>query len=153
MWRCKKQKQSSEPDEPPEPPEPAEQSEQPEQRAQDSGESPKVVSAVVNATPLAVIQPTGLNGKTAGLVTETQPTVGPTGEIEESPQTKKVSIKRGLCRRGGSRLVHPRVSLWGKPVQTRQRPGDPRYRKFRFQVNNFLERPRGWKAMGYHMIV
>ncbi|XP_055944374.1 potassium voltage-gated channel subfamily KQT member 1-like [Argiope bruennichi] len=38
-------------------------------------------------------------------------------------------------------------------MNSRQRHRDPRYRKLRFQVNNFLERPRGKKAILYHMIV
>lgn len=111
--------------------------------------SQQVSPTITNATPLTVIQPSGLNGKTSSLAT----TVGPKGTTEDTSQINKGPLKRGLCRRGGNRLVHPRLSLWGKPMNTRQRHRDPRYRKLRFQVNNFLERPRGWKAIGYHMIV
>lgn len=113
----------------------------------------QISTSVINATPLTVIQPSGLNGKTANLAKTTQTTVGPKGTTEECPQPQTGPLKRALCRRGGNRLVHPRLSLWGKPMNTRQRHRDPRYRKLRFQVNNFLERPRGWKAIGYHMIV
>ncbi|GIY40084.1 uncharacterized protein CDAR_621061 [Caerostris darwini] len=117
--------------------------------------SPQFLStSIINATPLTLIeqQPSGLNGKTTISASVAAPAAVPRAV---SPQEATVvgPLKRGFCRRGGNRLVHPRLSLWGKPMNTRQRHRDPRYRKLRFQVNNFLERPRGKKAFLYHMVV
>lgn len=119
-------------------------------------EASQINTSGVNPTPItAVIQSSGLNGKTSNLATTTTETIPtPRGITQDSgSQVPTKSLKRGFCRRGGNRLVHPRLSLFGKPMPTKQRPRDQRYRKLRFQVNNFLERPRGWKALGYHMIV
>ncbi|GFT30134.1 uncharacterized protein NPIL_505261 [Nephila pilipes] len=123
---------------------------QPQQQQQ---QSPQLLStSIINATPLTLIeqQPSGLNGKTSG-ITSAPATVSRT--VSQEGAAVVGPLKRGFCRRGGNRLVHPRLSLWGKPMNTRQRHRDPRYRKLRFQVNNFLERPRGKKAILYHMIV
>ncbi|GIX79553.1 uncharacterized protein CEXT_632201 [Caerostris extrusa] len=101
--------------------------------------SPHFLStSIINATPLTLIeqQPSGLNGKTTISASVAAPAAVPRAV---SPQEGTVvgPLKRGFCRRGGNRLVHPRLSLWGKPMNTRQRHRDPRYRKLRFQVNNF----------------
>ncbi|KAG8193017.1 hypothetical protein JTE90_028135 [Oedothorax gibbosus] len=119
---------------------------------QQTDHRPRLIrSTIISATPLTLIeqQPPlpGLNGKTTCSTIVTPP------EATAGRAVAQAEVKRGFCRRGGNRLVHPRLSLWGKPMQTRQRHRDPRYRKLRFQVNNFLERPRGWKAIFYHMIV
>ena len=118
-------------------------------------EASHINTSVVNPTPLTAVIQSGLNGKTNNLATTTtEPITNPRGITQEgTSQAPTKSLKRGFCRRGGNRLVHPRLSLFGKPMPTKQRPRDQRYRKLRFQVNNFLERPRGWKALGYHMIV
>lgn len=121
-------------------------------------QSPQLLStSIINATPLTLIeqQPSGLNGKTTSSSGVATTTIQPaTVSRSVVPQEGAAGpLKRGFCRRGGNRLVHPRLSLWGKPMNTRQRHRDPRYRKLRFQVNNFLERPRGKRAILYHMIV
>ncbi|GLH02300.1 Uncharacterized protein GBIM_08308, partial [Gryllus bimaculatus] len=54
-------------------------------------------------------------------------------------------------RRG--RLAQPRMSLLGKPLNYRASRRDARYRRLQSRVYNFLERPRGWPAIIYHMIV
>lgn len=126
-----------------------------QQRSPDK-EASQANTSVINPTPITtVIQSSGLNGKANNLATTTttEPTAVPRGITPEGSQAPTKSLKRGFCRRGGNRLVHPRLSLFGKPMPPKQRPRDQRYRKLRFQVNNFLERPRGWKALGYHMIV
>lgn len=119
------------------------------QDKQEEQASHQLSSSIIHATPLTVIeqQSSGLNGKTASTAITISPATVSGGATQEGP------LKRGLCRRGGNRLVHPRLSIRGKPMNPRQRHRDPRYRKLRFQVNNFLERPRGWKAISYHMIV
>ena len=47
-----------------------------------------------------------------------------------------------------------RVSLLGRPIHVRQpKHVNPRYRQLQNNMNKFLERPRGWKAMTYHVIM
>ncbi|XP_045117003.1 potassium voltage-gated channel subfamily KQT member 1-like isoform X5 [Portunus trituberculatus] len=60
---------------------------------------------------------------------------------------------RRLGRVGGSRLHQPRMSLLGKPINYKTSRRDVRYRKTQARVYNFLERPRGVKAVIYHMSV
>lgn len=54
---------------------------------------------------------------------------------------------------GGNRLATPRMSLLGKPLSYRATRRDARYRRLQSKFYNFLERPRGYKAVLYHMIV
>jgi potassium voltage-gated channel KQT-like subfamily protein len=53
----------------------------------------------------------------------------------------------------GARLQQPRMSLLGKPLNYRANRRDARYRRLQSRVYNFLERPRGYKAILYHMLV
>lgn len=47
-----------------------------------------------------------------------------------------------------------RVSLLGRPIHVRpMRHTNPFYKQFQNEMHNFLERPRGWKAMSYHNIM
>lgn len=47
-----------------------------------------------------------------------------------------------------------RLSLLGRPIHVRQpKHVNLRYRQYQNQINKFLERPRGWKAMAYHVIM
>ncbi|RWS08374.1 potassium voltage-gated channel subfamily KQT member 4-like isoform X5, partial [Dinothrombium tinctorium] len=58
--------------------------------------------------------------------------------------------------RGSTRSQNaPRMSLFGRPIQpvSRQRTRDQRIRKYQLQLHNFLERPRGTRAVLYHMCV
>lgn len=128
----------------------------PQDQIEQQQQSPRLIgTSIISATPLTLIEqhpPLGLNGKTSCSTIVTPPDATGGGVVVQQQQ-QEGGLKRGLCRRGGNRLVHPRLSLWGKPMNARQRHRDPRYRKLRFQVNNFLERPRGWRAIFYHMIV
>ncbi|XP_069682884.1 potassium voltage-gated channel subfamily KQT member 1-like [Periplaneta americana] len=45
------------------------------------------------------------------------------------------------------------MSLLGKPLNYRANRRDARYRRLQSRVYNFLERPRGFKAIFYHMLV
>eukprot|EP00095_Tigriopus_kingsejongensis_P001269 maker-scaffold149_size310270-snap-gene-1.9 protein:Tk01269 transcript:maker-scaffold149_size310270-snap-gene-1.9-mRNA-1 annotation:"hypothetical protein KGM_04614" len=59
-------------------------------------------------------------------------------------------------RNGGSsssRLVNPRMSLLGKPINYRPNRRDVRYRKLQAKLYNFLERPTGKTAAFYHVMV
>ncbi|ROT68571.1 Potassium voltage-gated channel subfamily KQT member 5 [Penaeus vannamei] len=60
---------------------------------------------------------------------------------------------RRLGRVGGSRLHQPRMSLLGKPLNYKTSRRDVRYRRSQARVYNFLERPRGVKAVIYHLTV
>lgn len=43
-------------------------------------------------------------------------------------------------------------SLLGKPINYKVRKTDAKYRRMQTTVYNFLERPRGCKATGYHVL-
>jgi potassium voltage-gated channel KQT-like subfamily protein len=60
--------------------------------------------------------------------------------------------RRSSSKHGG-RLQQPRMSLLGKPLNYRAKRRDARYRRLQSRVYNFLERPRGYKAILYHMLV
>ncbi|XP_026319650.1 potassium voltage-gated channel subfamily KQT member 1 isoform X2 [Hyposmocoma kahamanoa] len=65
------------------------------------------------------------------------------------------AIRHSESKRGGAgdRLATPRMSLLGKPLSYRATRRDARYRRLQSKFYNFLERPRGFKAVLYHMIV
>ncbi|XP_050666242.1 potassium voltage-gated channel subfamily KQT member 1 isoform X2 [Leptidea sinapis] len=64
------------------------------------------------------------------------------------------AIHHSECKRVcGDRLATPRMSLLGKPLNYRATRRDARYRRLQSKFYNFLERPRGFKAVLYHMIV
>lgn len=46
-----------------------------------------------------------------------------------------------------------RTSLLGRPLKTGYRTRDPRYRRTQTRVYNFLERPRGCRAVFYHILL
>lgn len=47
-----------------------------------------------------------------------------------------------------------RMSLLGRPIHVRPvKHTNPRYRQLQNEMHNFLERPRGWKAMTYHIVM
>ncbi|KAF7278832.1 hypothetical protein GWI33_007943 [Rhynchophorus ferrugineus] len=52
----------------------------------------------------------------------------------------------------GARLLQPRMSLLGKPLNYRATRRDARYRRLQSRIYNFLERPRG-VAFIYHIVV
>ncbi|XP_023216748.1 potassium voltage-gated channel subfamily KQT member 5-like isoform X4 [Centruroides sculpturatus] len=64
-----------------------------------------------------------------------------------------VSVELHELEDGKQRFHQPRMSLLGRPITCRHRPRDPRYRKFQLRIYNFLERPRGWRTVLYHIMV
>uniref|UniRef100_A0A1I7YWK1 Ion_trans domain-containing protein n=1 Tax=Steinernema glaseri TaxID=37863 RepID=A0A1I7YWK1_9BILA len=46
-----------------------------------------------------------------------------------------------------------KMSLVGKPLTYKHYRTDQRFRRVQSKMHNFLERPRGWKAAGYHLCV
>ena len=66
------------------------------------------------------------------------------------------SEKRSTGRKPGhlhSRLHQPRMSLLGKPLNYRAHRRDARYRRAQAKIYNFLERPKDWRAISYHLLV
>ncbi|PAA57571.1 hypothetical protein BOX15_Mlig000995g2, partial [Macrostomum lignano] len=60
----------------------------------------------------------------------------------------------GLKKLGGSlRHSKPRMSLLGKPINLKSARQDARYRRLQARVYNFLERPKTWQSITYHVIV
>lgn len=53
----------------------------------------------------------------------------------------------------GSRLVRPRMSLLGKPLNYKAHKRDARYRRAQARIYNFLERPKNWRSISYHLLV
>ena len=51
------------------------------------------------------------------------------------------------------RMVDPRMSLLGKPLNYRANRRDAKYRKLQAKLYNFLERPTGRPATLYHVAV
>ncbi|ELU11555.1 hypothetical protein CAPTEDRAFT_183094 [Capitella teleta] len=61
-------------------------------------------------------------------------------------------FKRGKGA-SSTRFVQPRMSLLGKPLNYRQHKRDARYRRTQARIYNFLERPKDWRAISYHLLV
>ena len=62
-------------------------------------------------------------------------------------------VKGGIGGGLGNRLTAPRMSLLGKPLNYRAHKRDARYRRIQSKVYNFLERPKDWRAISYHLLV
>ncbi|CAG2211116.1 potassium voltage-gated channel subfamily KQT member 1-like isoform X3 [Mytilus edulis] len=56
--------------------------------------------------------------------------------------------KRGLCSK---RYAEPRMSLLGKPLNYRAHRKDARVRRLQARIYNFLERPKLWASVIYHI--
>jgi len=74
----------------------------------------------------------------------------------KSPSARRV-ISR--CRNGGDLTTTSRTttaarqSLLGRPVSARPSRRDARYRRCQVAVYNFLERPKNWRSILYHLFV
>lgn len=63
-------------------------------------------------------------------------------------------IKDNAENSSAFRFRTPRMSLLGKPLQkVRPNRRDVSYRKVQSRVYNFLERPRGYKSVTYHVFM
>lgn len=60
---------------------------------------------------------------------------------------------KGLTKRGigSKRYAEPRMSLLGKPLNYRAHRKDARVRKLQARIYNFLERPKLWSSVIYHV--
>lgn len=66
-----------------------------------------------------------------------------------APESRVGTYRPGVL--SGSSLQQPRLSLLGKPINYKARHRDHRYRRAQAALHNLLERPRGWKALSYHL--
>ncbi|XP_033727166.1 potassium voltage-gated channel subfamily KQT member 1-like isoform X2 [Pecten maximus] len=77
-------------------------------------------------------------------------------DMEKSQKKKDIDkdLKK-LSRRGtGSvRYAEPRMSLLGKPLNYRMHRKDARVRKIQARIYNFLERPKIWPSVIYHILM
>ena len=51
------------------------------------------------------------------------------------------------------RYKQTRMSLLGKPLNYRAHKRDIRYRRLQAKIYNFLERPKDWREISYHLLV
>ena len=76
---------------------------------------------------------------------------------EHSEMRKKVKQEfnkmNGRSSSAHARLAQQRMSLLGKPLNYRVSKRDARFRKVQTRIYNFLERPTGWLAVIYHILV
>ena len=72
------------------------------------------------------------------------PTV--TGEASRLKSTSTKTFTIG-------QTVIGRTSLLGRPVSARSHRRDVRYRRLQAKAYNFLERPKDWQALSYHLVV
>ena len=66
---------------------------------------------------------------------------------------ENADIHRTQTKRVSTRLTQPRMSLLGKPLNYRAHKRDVRYRRMQARIYNFLERPKDWRAISYHLLV
>ena len=64
-----------------------------------------------------------------------------------------VPVCRRACMAGSSRLRQPRLSLLGKPLNYHAHRRDTKFRRIQTRLYNFLERPKDWKEISYHLLV
>uniref|UniRef100_A0ABD2WMZ8 Potassium voltage-gated channel subfamily KQT member 5 n=1 Tax=Trichogramma kaykai TaxID=54128 RepID=A0ABD2WMZ8_9HYME len=66
-----------------------------------------------------------------------------------------LDMDQKILRGGGAggRLAAPRMSLLGRPMNYRVTRRDAQYRRVQSRIYNLLERPRGFYAFCYHMVV
>lgn len=69
----------------------------------------------------------------------------------------KHEVERDLCKisrkgTGSVRYNQPRLSLLGKPLTYRGHKKDVKYRRLQARIYNFLERPKMWPSVIYHVL-
>lgn len=68
---------------------------------------------------------------------------------EEASRLRSTSAKAFTI----GQTVIGRTSLLGRPVSARSHRRDVRYRRLQAKAYNFLERPKDWQALSYHLVV
>ncbi|KAL3890659.1 hypothetical protein ACJMK2_002940 [Sinanodonta woodiana] len=76
-------------------------------------------------------------------------------DVSQSSNSKK-EIEKDLGKfsrkgMGSVRYTQPRLSLLGRPISYRLHKRDIRYRKLQSKIYNFLERPKHWDDILYHI--
>ena len=61
--------------------------------------------------------------------------------------------KAATGHRTSARYREPRMSLLGKPLNYRAHFRDARSRRAQAKIYNFLERPKDWRAISYHLLM
>ncbi|XP_069106427.1 potassium voltage-gated channel subfamily KQT member 1-like isoform X2 [Argopecten irradians] len=77
-------------------------------------------------------------------------------DMEKSQKKKDIDkdLKKFSRRGTGSvRYAEPRMSLLGKPLNYRMHRKDARVRKIQARIYNFLERPKIWPSVIYHILM
>ncbi|XP_021364239.1 potassium voltage-gated channel subfamily KQT member 1-like isoform X2 [Mizuhopecten yessoensis] len=77
-------------------------------------------------------------------------------DMEKSQRKKDIEkdLKKFSRRGTGSvRYAEPRMSLLGKPLNYRMHRKDARVRKIQARIYNFLERPKIWPSVIYHILM
>lgn len=83
-------------------------------------------------------------------------------DMEESSDNNynntKSDVESDINRLSGKgsrskRFVEPRMSLLGKPLNYRQHRKDARMRRLQAKIYNFLERPKQFLSVLYHILM
>jgi len=108
------------------------------------------------------------SGTTAAATTTTQLSVNFDLASPVSDSDARPSTDQGRCRfnrrtaaglagaRGGKASqyhMQPRRSLLGKPINYRAHRRDVKFRRLQNRIYNFLERPKDYPSISYHLIV
>ncbi|XP_052762400.1 potassium voltage-gated channel subfamily KQT member 4-like isoform X2 [Mya arenaria] len=75
-------------------------------------------------------------------------------DVDVTNNKKEISSDLSRLSRKGTgslRYVQPRLSLLGKPISYKMHRRDVRYRRLQARIYNFLERPKDWYAVFYHI--
>lgn len=73
-------------------------------------------------------------------------------DMEESDVESDINRLSGKGSRS-KRFVEPRMSLLGKPLNYRQHRKDARMRRLQAKIYNFLERPKQFLSVLYHILM
>ena len=66
---------------------------------------------------------------------------------------RTTTVLSGCARNKGQYHMQPRRSLLGKPINYRAHRRDVKYRRLQNKIYNFLERPKDYPSISYHLIV
>ena len=80
-------------------------------------------------------------------------------DMHELDGSRPTDSPRNACgkaatgHRTSARYREPRMSLLGKPLNYRAHFRDARSRRAQAKIYNFLERPKDWRAISYHLLM
>ena len=78
----------------------------------------------------------------------------PSGDQGRSRFNRRTTtVLAGGTRNKGQYHMQPRRSLLGKPINYRAHRRDVKYRRLQNKIYNFLERPKDYPSISYHLIV